>query len=275
MDKRVIKRVIKTVVLLVSLGSMQTAMALERARLGLIDEGEFSFLTGLEYEEGAYGTADSTSLWRVPLNISFRKKNIGLFASVPLLLATSDGDIITSNKTSMRRSDTTASQKRAQTVTGIGDILLSASYYLTPDYRNETTYRMTATLKLGTADEAKGLGTGENDLFIEGGFLKNIDEYILSGTLGYEISGDSSLFLYNNVFYVTAGLSKRLEMNSQIGTYLYFSQSITDNSDSPLELSVFYTQPVAKNRSIYLFFSKGFSDASPDFSIGGTIQFYY
>ena len=166
-------------------------------------------------------------------------------------------------------------KQQTQTVSGIGDIMFSGSYYITPDFRNEITYRITGSLKLGTADENKSLGTGEDDLLFEGGIIKNIDEYILSATLGYEISGDSPVFVYNDIFYGTVGLSKQLAMSRRIGSYLYFSQAITDTSDSPLELSIFYSQPVAKTRSIYLFLSKGFSDASPDFSVGGRIQFYY
>ena len=141
--------------------------------------------------------------------------------------------------------------------------------------RDEITYRLTGSYKLGTADANKGLGTGENDLYLEGGAAKNIDEYILSGTLGYEISGDSPDFNYNDVMYGTAGLTKQMAMNKQMGTYLYFSQALTDVSDAPLELSFFYRQPVATTRDIYLFLSKGLSDGSPDFSIGGSLQFYF
>ena len=273
------KKRVSIVILFTLLGMFQTAIALERDRLGLVNEGEFSLLTGLDYQEGDYGSPESTSLWRVPISLSYRKKNFSLFASLPLLLATSDGDIIISNKTSMGQHPnsppSSGSQQQTQTVSGIGDIMFSGSYYITPDFRNEITYRITGSIKLGTADENKGLGTGENDFFFEGGVIKHIDEYILSATLGYEISGDSPVFEYNDVFYGTAGLSKLLSKNSRIGSSLYFSQAITDTSDSPLELSIFYTQPVAKTRSIYLFLSKGFSDGSPDFSVGGRIQFYY
>lgn len=273
------KKRISIVILFTLLGMFQTANALERDRLGLVNEGEFSLLTGLDYQEGDYGSPESTSLWRVPISLSYRKKNFSLFASLPLLLATSDGDIIITNKTSMGRHTSsppsTSSQQQTQTVSGIGDIMFSGSYYITPDFRNEITYRITGSLKLGTADENKGLGTGEDDFFFEGGVIKHIDEYILSATLGYEISGDSPVFVYNDIFYGTAGLSKQLSRSSRIGSYLYLSQAITDTSDSPLELSIFYSQPVAKTRSIYLFLSKGFSDGSPDFSVGGRIQFYY
>ncbi len=267
------------VILFILVGIFQSATALERTRLGLVKEGEFSLTTGLNYQQGDYGTPDSTSLWRVPISMTYRKTNFSLFASVPLLYATSEGDIIVTNKTSTHKKHTSTSPpsviSEQQTESGIGDIVLSSSYFFTSDFRNEISYRLTGIITLGTADETKGLGTGENDFALEGGAKKNIDEYILSGTIGYEISGDSPSFDYNNVFYGALGLTRQLAMDKQIGSSLFFSQAYSDNREAPLSLSVFYSQPVAKTRYIYLFLSKGLSDGSLDFSAGGTIQFYF
>jgi len=267
-------------ILFLLLAFVQTAIALERTRLGLVKEGELSFLTGLEYREGAYGTADSTSLLTIPLSLSYRKTNVSFFASVPLLYASSEGEIIVSNKTTMPKAPggvttTTTTTATTQTASSIGDIILSGTYYLLPDHQNQVNYRLTATLKLGTADEKKGLGTGENDFMVEGGAAKTITDYILSGSLGYEISGDSAVYNYNDVIYGTAGITRLLETYREIGSYLYFSQAVTDGSEAPLELSFFYSQPIADTRSLYLYLIKGFSDGSPDFAIGGTIQIYY
>ena len=261
-------------ILFILFGTVQTATALERDRLGLVKEGELSLITGAEYREGDYGTPDSTSLLRIPFSVTYRKTNFSLFASIPLLFASSDGDIIINSKTSMPKM-TAPSGSGKNTEAGIGDTLLSASYYLTPDYRQETEYRLTAIYKLATADEDKGLGTGEDDYAFEAGIAKNIDEYILSGTLGYEINGDSPDYTYNDVLYGTAGLTKQLPGYTQIGSYLTVSQALTDTTDAPLELSLFYSQPVAKARNLYLYVSKGFSDGSPDFALGGNIQFDY
>lgn len=262
-------------ILFTLIGLSLAAEAVERTRLGLVEEGEFSLLTGLEYSEADYGTADTTALWRIPISLTYRKTNISLFASMPLLFASSDGDIIVSNKTSMPSKMVSTSAKGQNTEVGVGDIILAASYYFTPDVRKELSYRLTGGVKIGVADEDKGFGTGEDDVYLEGGAVKNLDEYILSGTLGYEMNGDSSDYVYNDVFYGTLGLTRQLAMNKQVGTYLYFSEALSETADAPLELSVFYSTPTAKTRSVYLYLSKGFSDASPDFALGGNVQFYY
>ena len=107
------------------------------------------------------------------------------------------------------------------------------------------------------------------------GVAKNIDEDTLSGTLGYEDNGDPPAFNLDDVFYGQLGLTKQLAKNKKIGTSLYYSQASSDNTDAPLELSFFYRQPVLKDRDVYFYFSRGLSDGSPDFSLGGRIQFYY
>ena len=268
-------------ILFMSVGMFQTATALEPTRLGRVEEGKFSFSTGLDYQEGDYGSPDSTSLWRVPFSISYREEKFSASASMPLLYAASDGAINVSNRGSMSGAGgsgtggSATGKSEQQTVSGIGDIVLSGSYHFTPDFRNAINYRLTGIIKLGTADENKGLGTGENDIALEGGVKKSIDEYTLSGTLGYEIIGDSAIFDYDNVFYGQLGLSKQLAKNRGLGASLYYAQASSDNTEAPLELSFFYRKPVSKNRDIYFFFSKGLSDGSPDFSVGGSIQFYY
>jgi len=272
----VIKRTVILILFVLS-GVFQAAEALERTRLGLVQEGEFSLLTGLEYSEADYGTPDTTSLWRVPINLTYRKTNFSLFASMPLLFASSEGDIIVSNKTSMpsKMLSPSMTDSGRNTALGIGDITLSGSYYFTPDVRKELSYRLTGGVKIATADVKKGFGTGEDVVFVESGAVKNLDEYILSGTLGYEKNGDSPDFDYNNVFYGTVGLTMQMSNNKQVGSYLFVSEALTDTAEAPLELSVFYSQPTARDRNIYLYFSKGFSDGSPDFTLGANIQFYY
>lgn len=256
--------------LLVSINPLQIANALERDRPVLLTTGELSFLTGLEYQQADYGTTDSTDLWRIPLGVGYRIENFSFFASMPLLFASSDGTIIVTHRMS-----SSAMRAGKSSASGIGDLTLSGTFYFTTDARNSASYYLTGGAKFGTADASKGLGTGEDDFFIEVGAYKNMDSYTLSAMLGQEISGDTTDFNYDDVLYGTVGLAKWTKMSSQLGSYLYYSQSQVSGLEAPLELNVFYSQFIAKNRSIYYFLAKGLSDGSPDFSFGGNLQFYY
>lgn len=265
-----LKKILSSILLVVWINPLQFVNAVERDRPVLLTIGELSFLTGLEYQQADYGTADSTDLWRIPLGLGYRIENFSFFASMPLLFASSDGNIIATHKTSRA-----FMRSGRNSVSGIGDLTLSGTFYFTPDARNSASYHLTGGVKLGTADANKGLGTGEDDVFIEGGVNKLIDSYLLSVELGYEISGDAADFNYKNALYGTAGLARWTQNSGQLGGYLYFSEAQVPGLDEPLELNLFYSQFISKDRSVYYFISKGLSDGSPDYALGGNIQFYY
>jgi len=262
-----------------------SAAALERTRLGLVEQDESTLSTGLEYEQGDYGTPYTTSVWRLPFNYNWRHGDFSFFASLPLLYAESDGLITVSNKTSHRHGGPMSGSmpgsmpgstiaSTGETASGIGDIRLAGSYFFPADYRNELVYRVTGIVKFGTASSSEGLGTGENDFALEGGAVKYIDEYIVSATLGYEINGDSDIYNYNDVFYGGVGVTKLLSGNRQAGVTLSASEAVTPVGEKPLLVTGFYRQPVSgRARYLSFFAGTGLSDGSPDIILGMDILF--
>lgn len=254
--------------------SLNSAFALERTRLGLVNEAESSLMTGVEYKTGDYGTPDTTRVWTIPLNYSYRRGQYGLFASVSYLSAESTGDeIIVDSKMTKKNTQQTATT--GSSASGLGDIVVAGSYYFPANYRKAFSYRASGILKLGTADESEGLGTGETDVAIEGGAVKELDEYKLAFTFGYEINGDSRVYEYNDVFYGSVGLTRQLMRKRQVGGTLYLSEAVTPGGDAPLEISGFYRHPLSQLQDLYLYAGAGLSDASPDFMLGGLIQFHF
>ena len=93
--------------------------------------------------------------------------------------------------------------------------------------------------------------------------------------MGYDINGSPPGFDFDDVFYGQLGLTKQLAKNRKIGTSLYYSQIVSGTTEAPLEVSFFYRQPALQDRDVYFYLAKGLSNGSPDFSLGGRIQFYY
>jgi hypothetical protein len=255
--------------------SLNSAFALERTRLGLVNETESSLMTGLEYKTGDYGTPDTTRVWSIPLNYSYRRGQYGLFASVSYLSAESTGDeIIVDSKMTKKKAQQTATTT-GSSASGFGDIVVAGTYYFPTDYKKAFSYRATGILKLGTADESEGLGTGETDVAFEGGAVKVLDEYKLAFTFGYEINGDSRVYEYNDVFYGSVGLTRQLLRKRQVGGAVYVSEAVTPGGDEPLEISGFYRHPLSQLQDLYFYAGAGLSDASPDFMLGGLIQIHF
>jgi hypothetical protein len=122
-------------------------------------------------------------------------------------------------------------------------------------------------IKLPTADETTGLGTGEPDL---SGYLNFTHKhkqtnFTLSG--GYTITGDTAAQTYNDVLRYGAGISSYFNR-----WYLYArldgQQQILDTGDNPLEFSVGFFYQIRPTYFIKADSFKGLNNASPDTGFG-------
>lgn len=242
--------------------------AVEQQRdLGLSQTDGLYLTTGLEYESGDYGTGTTTNLWRIPVGLDYLQGRLSAGINTALLHARSNGAITVSmsRMTSITRSSGTNS------ATGIGDVNMYASYRLPTANENEISFHVTGRVKLGTADENKGLGTGENDYAIEGGMLTSLQNLFVFGNVGYQITGDSATVNYKNVWYGNVGATYPLNPSRSVGAKLEVSQAATPGFDSPAQLTLFLNQNLAEQRQLYFYVLLGLSNGSPDTGVGANL----
>jgi len=146
---------------------------------------------------------------------------------------------------------------------GLGDITLQAGKTLSGNNLDADTVYASMSVKLPTADESSGLGTGEPDI---GGFLSYTHNFnILSLTLmgGYIVTGDSQVQSYKDIFVYGVGLSKIITP-----WYVYGSldgrQQTLDRGDDPLEFSVGFFYQLESARFFKMDAFVGLSNTSPD-----------
>lgn len=149
---------------------------------------------------------------------------------------------------------------------GLGDITLRAGMTLSGNNFTADNVYASMSIKLPTADETKGLGTGETDV---GGFLSYTHNFsILSLTLmgGYVVTGDSQVQSYEDIFVYGVGVSKMIAP-----WYVYTSmdgrQQTVDTGDDPLELSGGFFYQIKAGRFVKLDAFVGLSNSSPDTGI--------
>lgn len=268
---------------LMSLLLVQTALAyaLETKKSDVSPYDGYSFTTGLEYENGDYGTADSTDLWRIPLGLQYRSGQYTFGASTALLSAKSTGTIIVSSDRMTMKVNTPPQAKvtmgtpgsGSSSATGIDDIDLYATYRLPRDKDSDIRYHVSVVYKLATADADKGLGTGENDIAFEGGLLTSYKDVLLMGILGYQINGDSATVDYKDVWYTDLSVIYPVKPDRSLGATLYLAQTATPGFDAPADLTLFLNQELDKRRDLYFYVLFGLSDGSPDLGIGADITF--
>lgn len=252
------------------LGLAGIASTAERKNDGLSIWEDLSLTTGLEYESGDYNTSSRTNVWWVPIGLDYLKGPISAGINTSFLSASSNGSIIVSSRMGRRSNVSSANVSSAS---GIGDVNMYASYQLPQAKGSTITYHVTGRIKIATADEAKGLGTGENDYAVEAGFRMPYEKVFVFGNLGYQINGDSTTVNYDNVFYLSAGTSYPIQPERSIGAKLELSQSATPGFDGPATLTLFLNQEVDKQRSLFFYALLGLSNGSPDVGAGVNLTF--
>jgi len=247
--------------------------------------GEYNFGTGAEYTEGDYGTGSDTSALYVPFTLGYNADQYGWSLTIPYLSVTGTGDVVysrtgirepvTSSSTTTTSgpgggSTTTSTSSKERTVSGLGDVTLSATYLPLPGGEGKTSLGVTAKVKFATADENKGLGTGENDYALE----LSVGRDRLYGYLGYQLIGDTALTDYNDIAYGGLGLSVPAG-SWDIGGEYYTEQAVLDGVDPVSELTLSAGREAGKDNWLKLYLIKGFTDSSPDWGAGLGVTHYF
>ena len=116
-------------------------------------------------------------------------------------------------------------------------------------------------MKLPTADEQKGLGTGETGFAFQADFFKPFGATTLFGSIGYRIYGDPPAGKLDDVPYGSIGLSQRISGDASVGVAYDFRPKITPGGSEISELTAFWSKRVSPEWKWQLYGVVGFSDA--------------
>lgn len=225
----------------------------------------------MDYSTGKYGSTSSTDIYYVPLTLKYEWGKSTVKTTLPYLRMTS-GDA-----------------PRA-TREGVGDWMFSYGYSLFDQPRNGFLVDLIGKFKLATADEAKGLGTGEND------YAAQIDLYYLAGalspfmTVGYRKPGNPSGQSLRNVWYGTLGMGYKLSADNNVGVMWDLRQAGRASGGAPVsvdadghvisgvnsnELTLYWVHKFSPDLKMQIYAVKGFSDASADRGLGVMVSRMY
>lgn len=246
--------------------------------------GEYSFATGAEYTSGDYGTGSDTSALYVPFTLGYSAEAYGWSLTVPYLSVTGTGEV-TYSRTGVREptqpsptttsgpgagSGSSSATNKEHTETGLGDVVLSASYRPLPGGADKTSLAVTAKIKFATADENRNLGTGENDYALQ----LELGKERLYAYLGYQVIGDTAVTDYNDIVYGALGVSGPAG-RWDIGGEYYTEQAVLEGIDPVSELTVSAGREMGQDNWLKLYLIKGFTDSSPDWGAGVGISHYF
>lgn len=231
-------------------------------------EGRLTVGTGFDYSSGGYGESVDTQIVYLPLTFKYELERWTAKATLSYLTvnAPSDTLIADGRPVTEGRSDSRTS------ASGPGDIVLAAGYAFYEDALGGIVLDAIGKLKLPTADESKGLGTGKADYAFQVDGLKALGSASLVATLGYRWLGSPQGIVLDDVWFGSIGVVKKLNADWTGGLFHDYRQASTSTGAPQSETTLYVSRRVDTRTRAQLYIIRGFTDGSPDWGIGGAIS---
>jgi hypothetical protein len=229
---------------------------------GQTESALVSFSTGVEYSSGTYGGTDDLEEMYVPLTMRIDNQRFGLRLTVPYLRVDFPVEV-----DPVEQPVSESASMVAQS--GLGDIIASATLYNVYMNRDaDFVVDLTGKIKFGTADEQKGLGTGENDYTFQVEAYRFLDRFTLQGLAGYRLRGEPPGIELDDVFLASVGSTFRASPGANLGIYYDYRQAAFSGIDDIQEVSGYASFRLNENWRMQFYAFTGFGNNSPEFGGG-------
>lgn len=151
----------------------------------------------------------------------------------------------------------------ADTETGLGDVRVVGEWDVVPPAPQRVSLTGSLLWKIPTADENKGLGSGETDYgaFAEFGYTVGRNMPFFSA--GYIRKGDTPTIDYRNTWLYSVGVSHYIGVD-EVYASLDTRQNVLPGIDDTRLLSVGWLHALSANSTLRIDGSVGLNSASPD-----------
>lgn len=229
--------------------------------------------TGFDYTSGKYGSSETTDILYIPFYARYEAGRATFRLTVPYIRITGPGNVVGSGADRVVLPGPPGPRR---TESGLGDIVASGFYTVLSERSSVIGLDLGAKVKLGTADEAKGLGTGENDYSLQADLFKPLGGgYTLFGSLGHRWYGNPPGIDFKNVFYLSLGAAYRFSAERSAGVAYDYRPEIIAGGGEISELTVYVSQRLSREWKLQPYAVLGFGRASPDYGVGLQIAYSY
>lgn len=251
-----------------------TIAAILMAYLGSSSAAELKTSLGLNYFQGEYDQDRTTKIMHSAFDARYRNFPWEVRLTLPWLKIDGYGGIdgngnIIGDGSGEHRVDT-----------GIGDIPLKVSYYYMPNTEQpllkSSFFKFSGQIKFPSADENKGLGTGEFDYTLETQWIKPMEHYTPFTTLGYTYVGKTSESILVNRWFYKVGTVYQWQKNFQSGIMYTYKQPSSKPRQSDQKLIGFFNWRLPESQwGIEGYTLAGLTNAAPDYAVGVSFSYYY
>ncbi len=256
-----------------------SAGAQETAGAQAAPQAEHHWQIGLtpSFLSGDYGQGSTTDITYVPLSIQrlFSEGDVSLV--IPAVRITGDCSVTLLSGVPNRTGQGCPSRGDPRvTEQGLGDIVVRGRYYLFDEKEWTPEVALIGRIKIPTADESRGLGTGEWD---EGGGLEMAksltDRWVAYLDGGYIFIGKPPGVPLHNQWYYDVGLGYFFTKDLVGSLYYEEWRTVVAGFQNPQDLlftlNYAFSQAIRANASTLI----GLSDGAPDYglTVGFTARF--
>lgn len=221
--------------------------------------------SGLEYSSGTYGGDDDIEEIYLPVTLGLNFTRVSLDLTVPYLsVRAPEGTAVTDPG-----GEPVPGSGETVTESGLGDVIAGITIYDVV-YSEDLglALDLTGKVKFGTADEDKGLGTGESDFTVRADLYKYLEQFTLLGSVGYKFRGDTESVELEDVLIGSIGGIYHLSDQHCFGLIFDYREASIADGDAVSELSAFLSQELNDSWSLQLYVFTGFTDSSSDWGGG-------
>jgi len=150
----------------------------------------FQIKVGPSYDEGDFGTSQKTRTFFFPLTLRYLGDQWDFGVTTSFVRLDAPANIVVVEGLPQR---TGAATTAREANSGFGDVILRGRYYLVEDPGPDSwipTLAPFVKVKIPTADETKGLGTGEVDYGFGLEWDKSFGPFFIFGDVSYTFIGD-------------------------------------------------------------------------------------
>jgi hypothetical protein len=233
--------------------------------------GQISVTGEADYLTGKYGGTLATDVTYVPVIVKYDDWPLSLKLTLPYIRITGPGNVIGADRITFAQNNNVVTRSTAE---GLGDVIASGTYNLHYDDAAKFGYSVSGIVKFGTADAAKGLGTGKNDYALQADAYKTYANGILVfGGAGYKLLGSPDGNPLSDIWYASLGAGYNFTQATSAGLVFNFRQSPSLGGEAAREYTAYLSHQITPKTKMLGYVIKGNSDGSPDW--GGGMQLTY
>jgi len=216
------------------------------------------------YRSGDFGLSAGTRILALPVTFTVISDRQEFRVSVPYLYVTSDDPVTLVGNQVIKRNGV-----RGGTESGPGDVVAEEEHYLLAGGGARPWLSILLAVKLPTADEEKGLGTGRPDAGAGLGLIQPLgSRWHLLGDAQYSVLGDPRNIDLRNTLWLSVGLQRRVARGASASLSYERRDSVLPNHPALSKIALVYDQGLARRVNLRAAVSIGLSDTTEDYGLG-------